>query len=66
VTRGEQVRFVVRSPMADEAHVHGYDILKEVPAGGGVTFSFPAEFEGEFEVELENAGEELGHIEVTR
>jgi len=65
VRRGELVHFVLRSPRADEAHVHGYDILKEVPAGGSVAFRFRARFEGEFEVELENAGKELGHIEVT-
>ena len=61
VKRGELVRFVVRSPRADEAHVHGYDILKKVPPGGSVAFRFRAKFE----VELEHAGEELGHIEVT-
>ena len=65
VKRGELVRFVVRSPRADEAHVHGYDILKKVPPGGSVAFRFRAKFEGEFEVELEHAGEEFGYIEVT-
>ena len=34
VQRDELVRFVVRWPRADEAHVHGYDILKQVPPGG--------------------------------
>lgn len=65
VRRGEQVRFAVRSPEGDEAHVHGYDLLKEVPAGGTVRFSFRAEFEGEFEIELERSGQEIGHLVVT-
>src|ERR1700750_1531336 len=33
-TKGDQVRLVVRSDVADEIHVHGYDLKKDVPAGG--------------------------------
>lgn len=65
VQRGERVRFVVRSPEADEAHVHGYDLLKDVPAGGRVRFSFRAELEGEFEIELEHSQEQIGNLVVT-
>jgi hypothetical protein len=54
---GERVRFVVRSDVADEVHVHGYDISKDVQAGGTVSFSFPAEVEGIYEAELER-----GHV----
>src|SRR5215208_5133981 len=46
----DRVRFVVRSPEADEAHVHGYDLLKPVRAGGSVRFSFEAEFDGQYEI----------------
>src|SRR5215204_5350500 len=31
---GEQIRFRVRSDRSEEVHVHGYDIAKDVPAGG--------------------------------
>jgi hypothetical protein len=62
---GERVRFVVTSDVADEIHVHGYDIAKEVAAGGSVRFSFPAELEGVFEVELENRGEQIAELRVS-
>lgn len=64
VQRGQRVRFVVTSPTADEAHVHGYDLLKRVPAGGRARFDFPAEFEGEFEIELEQSEERIGALVV--
>ena len=40
--RGDRVQFTVTSDVADEVHVHGYDISRDVPAGGSVRFSFPA------------------------
>lgn len=61
---GDQVRFAVDSDVADEIHVHGYDLMKDVPAGGSVSFSFPAEIEGIFEVELEERGEQIAEIRV--
>jgi hypothetical protein len=61
---GEQVRFTVRSDVADEIHVHGYDLMKDVPAGGSVSFSFPAEIEGIFEVELEGLKEQIAELRV--
>src|ERR687892_624953 len=50
--RGERVRFTVRSDSAEEVHVHGFDLMKDVPANGTVRFVFPADIEGVFEVEL--------------
>ncbi len=41
--KGEQVRFKVDSDVSDEVHVHGYDIMKDVKAGGSVSFDFPAD-----------------------
>ena len=40
---GEQVHFKVDSDVSDEVHVHGYDIMKDVKAGGSVSFDFPAD-----------------------
>jgi Cu-Zn family superoxide dismutase len=60
---GEDVRFEVTSDVADEVHVHGYDLMEEVPAGGTVSFDFAAEIEGIFEVELE--GRKLQIAELT-
>jgi hypothetical protein len=63
-TKGDQVRFRVRSDVADEIHVHGYDVKKDVPAGGSVSFSFPGKFEGVFEIELEGRQEQIAQLTV--
>lgn len=63
-TAGEEVRFQVRSDVADEVHVHGYDLMQDVAAGGTVSFTFPAEIEGIFEIELEEAGEQIAELRV--
>jgi hypothetical protein len=62
--KGEQVRFKVDSDVSDEIHVHGYDIMKDVEAGGSVTFDFPATIEGIFEAELEGRGEQILELTV--
>src|SRR4051812_35594423 len=64
VSKGDQLRFVVKSDVSDEIHVHGYDIMKDVKAGGKVSFSFPAKIDGEFEVELEGRGEQIAKLVV--
>jgi hypothetical protein len=61
--KDEQVRFKVDSDVSDEIHVHGYDIMKDVKAGGSVSFDFPASIEGVFEAELEGRKEQI--IELT-
>jgi hypothetical protein len=58
------VRLRVVSDVADEIHLHGYDLKKDVPAGGSVTFSFTADIEGVFEVELEGRGEQIAQLTV--
>jgi cytoskeletal protein RodZ len=63
--KGEQVRLKVQSDVADEIHVHGYDLMKDVEAGGSVQFSFKATIEGRFEIELEDAGTQIANLEVT-
>lgn len=62
--KGEQVRFEVDSDVSDEIHVHGYDIMKDVEAGGSVSFDFPATIEGIFEAELEGRGEQILELTV--
>ena len=51
VATGDHVHLSVTSDHADEVHVHGYDIEKEVSAGGTVTIDFTADIPGQFEVE---------------
>lgn len=61
---GDEIRFEVSSDVADEVHVHGYDLMQDVPAGGTVSFDFPAEIEGIFEAELEARKEQIAEITV--
>jgi hypothetical protein len=63
--RGDDIRFVVESDIAEEVHLHGYDISKDVSAGGEVSFDVPATIEGVFEVELEHSVVPLAEITVT-
>ena len=62
--QGEQIRFLVKSDVAEEIHVHGYDVSKPVQAAGHVKFSFPADITGVFEVELENSAVPIAEIQV--
>ena len=58
-TEGETIRFRVRAETTDHVHVHGYDLMKDIEPGKTISFSFPAEITGIFEIELEDAGEEI-------
>jgi hypothetical protein len=62
--QGDTVRFRVRSDVSDEVHVHGYDLMKDVEPGRLITFSFPADITGIFEIELESAGEQIAQLRV--
>jgi hypothetical protein len=64
VSKGDQIRFVVNSDVSDEIHVHGYDFMKDVKAGGKISFSFPAKIDGEFEVELESRAQQIAKLVV--
>jgi len=62
---GDQIRFQVTGDEAEEVHVHGYDLSEEIPPGGGtVEFSFPAEIEGIFEIELEAKAVLIAELQV--
>jgi hypothetical protein len=63
--KGDRIHFRVEVPFEEEVHLHGYDVAKEVPKGGGtVTYDLPAEIEGEFEVELEHRREQIVDLKV--
>jgi hypothetical protein len=62
--KGDQIHFRVQSAVADEVHVHGYDLMKDVKAGGSVTYDFPATIEGVFEAELEGRKEQIVQLTV--
>jgi|GEM_PF-1243858 len=61
---GEEIRFRVSSDAAEEIHIHGYDIAKDVPAGGTIEFDFPAELEGIYEAELEGLGVQIAELRI--
>jgi hypothetical protein len=62
--QGETVRFRVRADVADHVHVHGYDLLKDIEPRQTITFAFPAEITGIFEIELEDADEQIAQLRV--
>jgi hypothetical protein len=64
VEHDDRVVLVVNSDTADEVHVHGYDLSKDVEAGGTVRITFAATIRGRFEIELENTGVQLAELTV--
>ena len=62
--KGEQIRFAVKSDVADHVHLHGYDVFMDVAAGGTAKFDLPATLDGVFEVELEDRVIPLAEITV--
>lgn len=64
VTEGDRVVIVVKSDVADEVHLHGYDIMRDVAAGGTARIAFKAALPGRFEVELEQRGVQIADLTV--
>jgi hypothetical protein len=62
--QGDTVRFRVRHGEAEEVHVHGYDIKKDLAANETANVSFEASIPGIFEIELEHSGTPLGRLKV--
>ena len=53
--QGDTVRFRVVSDKAEEVHIHGYDIKKELEPNKIATVSFKATITGIFEIEFEGS-----------
>ena len=64
VPMGQRVRLQVDSDVADEVHVHGYDLKQDVAPGSPATVELVADQPGLFEVELEEARLQLVQLEV--
>ena len=62
--KGGRIDITVKSDTADEVHFHGYDIGKDVEAGGSVHFDVPATIDGDFEMELEQHKEQIADVRV--
>ena len=64
VTENNRVLLVVKSDVTDHVHVHGYDIMRDVVAGGTARIAFRAALPGRFEVELEDRGVQIAELTV--
>jgi len=64
VEKGDRVVIVVKSDVADEVHLHGYDLKLDVAAGGTTRIAFRANVPGRFEVELEERGVQIADLTV--
>jgi hypothetical protein len=65
VAVGTPVTLVVTSDVADQVHVHGYDIEQELTPGRPATLQFDATVTGVFEVELHEADTVLLRLQVS-
>ncbi len=64
VKQGTDVRIVVEADVADEVHLHGYDLMDDVGPGEPAEIQLEAVATGVFEVELEDAGRLLFELTV--
>ena len=65
VDLGSVVALMVTSDIAEEVHVHGYDILRAVSESQPAHFAFTATIPGVFEVEFEGSGRLLLQMEIS-
>jgi hypothetical protein len=61
---GSEVRIEVTADVADEVHVHGYDLTVDTVPGRPVTIEFTADIPGVFEVELHGSSLPLARLQV--
>ncbi|MDX6676657.1 MAG: hypothetical protein QOE31_709 [Solirubrobacteraceae bacterium] len=65
VKKGAPALIDVSSPdTSDEIHLHGYDLKRDLKAGGRVRFMFTAKNDGIYEMELEGAGVQIAELVV--
>jgi copper(I)-binding protein len=64
VNLGDDLLITVKSDVADEIHLHGYDLSQDVKAGGSIQLPVRATVPGRFEIELEQRGVQIGELTV--
>jgi glucose/arabinose dehydrogenase len=64
VALGSEVTISVTADVADELHLHGYDLFVDLSPGVAGEITFVAEIPGVFEAELEAAGIPVVELEV--
>ncbi|CAN5275633.1 hypothetical protein BH18ACT12_BH18ACT12_05230 [soil metagenome] len=62
--KGARVELFVTSGVADEVHLHGYDLSRDVGPGAAARLRFRATTSGRFEVELEHRQLQIAEITV--
>jgi hypothetical protein len=64
VKKGDIVRLIIESDVADEVHVHGYDLQTNTRPGRKVGMEFKATSDGNYEIELENRKVQIAQLTV--
>jgi heme/copper-type cytochrome/quinol oxidase subunit 2 len=64
VHQGDDVKIRITSDVADEFHLHGYNLHASVSPGQSAVLQFTAKLTGRFTYELHKSGKELGALEV--
>ena len=64
IEQNERVTLVIRSAVADHAHLHGYDLIADVGPSRPARITFRADVPGRFEIELEDRGEQFAELTV--
>ncbi len=62
---GDVVMVMVNSDVAEQAHLHGYDVLIDVEPGTTAMFLFTADTPGKFEIEFEQSGTFIAELVVS-
>jgi len=65
VAKGTRLRITVTSDVADEVHVHVYDLRQAVSANASAAVEFVADKPGVIEVELEKAKLVLARLQIS-
>lgn len=64
VDKGRRVAITVTSDLADEIHLHGYDVSAPVAPGEPARLTLTADVPGRFELEFEQRGIPIAELEV--
>jgi hypothetical protein len=64
VEQDERVVLLIRSGVADHAHLHGYDLMTDVGPGTVARIRFRADIPGRFELELEDRRQQFAELTV--
>ena len=65
VSQGDKVVITITSDVADEAHLHGYDVKRDLEPATPTELEVTADIAGVYELELEEAALPLGQLEVS-